>query len=81
MRSPNSRSPSAGPDPHQPASAEHENPGDLHGSCGGPDIGLGIECTCPDLVYVSRIRLQTHVARGMWECYCCNLPITAKWLP
>lgn len=54
---------------------EHENPGDLHGSCGGRDVNLD-NCTCPDLILRMSIRIPTGTTFGLvYACACCDLPI------
>lgn len=52
----------------------HENPGDSHGYCGGRDETES-ECTCPDLVWTTRVRLKTYVSVNVITCFCCKLPV------
>lgn len=56
--------------------AAHENPGDLHGYCGGQDLLLGTSCTCPDIALQLRIRLSSGSTVGRkFVCTCCELEI------
>lgn len=60
----------------------HEDPGDLHGYCGGKDLSLRDKCSCPDPLFLLQIRISTGETyhRGI-KCACCNLPIDGRALP
>lgn len=54
--------------------APHEDPGDLHGYCGGKDVH-DTSCHCPDPAYSVTVRIASGTnIKSLIYCLCCELP-------